>query len=349
MIIKTQRSMLTLGAMAVMAISGPSLSYADTLTVATYGGEWGDAIRDCLTQPFMDASDHQVVPEPGVAGVTLAKLRQQAGSPTIDVAWIDGGVSELAQEAGVLEHLSPEEIPNLKNIVPEGLYKDADGAVYAVSTGFYALGLVYNSREADAAPTTWGDLWNPKYSGGVTIPSPDNAMGVPFLYAINHLEGGTSDDFKPGFDKLKALDVYSYFPSSGNATNSFQTGEVAIGAHYASAAWAMADKGLPIVYAVPESGALGGDIRLHISKGTKHLKAAQDFVNFVLDAKQAACMSNRLYIGPATTGVVLDEEAQKRMPWGPTGSIKNLSMTDWQDVNAKRSAINDQWNKTLAH
>src|SRR5690606_25968396 len=101
-------------------------------------------------------------------------------------------------------------------------------------------------------------------------------------------------------------------------------------------------------YVVPKEGALGGDIRLHITKGTKHLKEAQEFVNFVLEPKQAACMSDRLYIGPATVGAELSPEAQKRTPWGEAGSIKNLLITDWDDVNAKRSAINDQWNKTLA-
>src|SRR5690606_34717244 len=304
-------------------------------------------IRDCLTEPYTKATGNTVTPEPGVAGVTLAKLKQQAGNPTIDVAWLDGGVSELAGQANVLEPLDPTAIPNLEKVIPEGIYKRPDASIYAVSTGFYALGLVYNTKETKTAPTSWNDLWRPEFAGVVTIPSPSNAMGVPFVYAINQEQGGTSADFTPGFEKLKTLEVYSYFPSSGNATNSFQSGEVIIGAHYASAAWAMKDKGLPVAYVVPKEGALGGDIRLHITKGTKHLKAAQSFVNFAIAPKQAACMSDRLYIGPATTGVVLSKKAKKRMPWGASGSIDNLEMTDWGDVNAKRSAVNQQWNKIL--
>ena len=30
---------------------------------------------------------------------TLAKLQQQKGSPSIDVAWMDGGISEVAADA----------------------------------------------------------------------------------------------------------------------------------------------------------------------------------------------------------------------------------------------------------
>lgn len=339
----------TTSAIALLSLSSHSAAYADTLTIATYGGEWGDAIRDCFTTPFTKATGHNVVPEPGVAGVTLAKLRQQAGTPTIDVAWIDGGVSELASDAGVLEPLAPETIPNLANIIPQGLYTNANDEIYAVSTGFYAVGLVYNTKEIREEPTDWEDLWNTQYSGQVTLPSPDNAMGIPFLFAINALEGGTTDNLEPGFNKLNDLDVYSYFPSSGSATNSFQAGEVTIGAHYASAAWAMADKGLPIKYMVPKSRALGGDIRLHISKGTKNLEAAQQFVNFALAPEQAACMSEKIYVGPATKDVVLSDSAKIRMPWGADGSIDNLQMTNWTDVNNKRSAVNSQWNKTLAH
>src|SRR3546814_7906551 len=89
---------------------------------------------------------------------------------------MDGGVSELAAAANVLEPLTLDAIPNLAKVIPEGLYKKADNSIYAVSTGFYALGLVYNTNEIKTAPTSWEDLWNPKYAGIVTIPSPANAM-----------------------------------------------------------------------------------------------------------------------------------------------------------------------------
>jgi putative spermidine/putrescine transport system substrate-binding protein len=112
-----------------------------------------------------------VTPEPGVSGVTLSKLKQQASNPTIDVAWLDGGVSELAAEAGVVASLEAAQIPGLNKIIPEGLYRTADGKVYAVSTGYYALGLVYNTKELAKPPTSWNDLWLPQYAGTVTVPA----------------------------------------------------------------------------------------------------------------------------------------------------------------------------------
>ena len=68
-----------------------------------------------MAEPFTKATGVTVVPEVGTSTTTLAKLQQQKGAPTIDVAWMDGGISELAQQAGVLDALDSGAIPNLKN------------------------------------------------------------------------------------------------------------------------------------------------------------------------------------------------------------------------------------------
>ena len=73
----------------------PQARAADGLTVAFYGGSWGEAIQKCMVDPFVKATGIKVTPEPGVSSVTIAKLRQQKGNPSIDVAWMDGGISEL--------------------------------------------------------------------------------------------------------------------------------------------------------------------------------------------------------------------------------------------------------------
>lgn len=320
----------------------------ESLTVAFYGGEWGDAIQSCIVDPFTKETGIAVTPEPGVSSVTLAKLKQQKGNPAIDVAWLDGGISELALAGDLVARLDPEAVPNIEQMIPEGVYKGPNGDIYALSTGFYALGLVYNTEEVEEAPTSWWDLWKEDLAGVVTVPSPSNAMGVPFFVTVAKLSGGGLDNLQPGVEKMRALEVSSYFDTSGNATNSFQSGEVIAGAHYASAAWAMADKGLPIAYSVPKEGALGGDIRVHIVKGTPKQDLAEKFVNFAVGVEPATCMANHLYVGPATKGVELSEKADKRMPWGPNGSVEKLNLVDWTAINEKRQNVTEVWNREVA-
>ncbi len=331
----------------LMATAGPGAAQ-ESLTVAFYGGEWGDAIQSCIVEPFTEATGIAVTPEPGVSSVTLAKLKQQKGNPAIDVAWLDGGISELTLEDDLVERIDPEAAPNIDQMIPEGVYKDPNGDIYALSTGFYALGLVYNTEEVEQAPTSWWDLWKEDFAGIVTVPSPSNAMGVPFFVTVSRLSGGGLDNFQPGVEKMRELEVSSYFDTSGNATNSFQSGEVIAGAHYASAAWSLADKGLPIAYTVPKEGALGGDIRVHIVKGTPKQELAQRFANFAVGVEPATCMANTLYVGPATKGVELSEKADKRMPWGPKGSVEKLDLIDWIALNKKRDEVTQIWNREVA-
>ncbi|WP_108660033.1 ABC transporter substrate-binding protein [Acuticoccus kandeliae] len=333
---------------SVALLSTVSAAAAQNLTVTIYGGSWGDAITKCITEPFAAETGITVTPEPGTSSVTLAKLKQQRDAPAIDVAWMDGGVSELAEADGLVAALDPAELPNIAGMFDQAVYKNADGEIFALGTGFYSLGLVYNTDEISEPPTSWEDLWSPDYARLVTVPSPSNAMGAAFFALVNKMEGGEAGDYGPGAAKMKALDVSSYFDASGNASNAFESGEVIIGAHYASAAWAIADKGLPIGYAIPSEGAPSGDIRLHVAEGTPNAEAAKKFVNFAVGKEPAACMVNTLYVGPATKGVEVSDEARQRLPWGADGSIENLAITDWVEVNANREKITEIFNREVA-
>jgi len=335
-------------AVAIALTSGATAGRAaEGLTVAYYGGSWGDTIHKCIIEPFTKQTGIHVTPEPGVSSVTLAKLEQQKGHPSIDVAWMDGGISELASADGLVAPIDPKKIPNVANMIPEGIYRNTRGQIYALSTGFYALGIAYNTQQVKTKPTSWKDLWDSAYAGAVTVPAPSNAMGIPFILAINKMEGGTLHNLQPGLKKLKSLKVSSFFDTSGGASNSFQSGQVIIGAHYAQAAWALADKGLPIGYAVPKEGAPSGDIRIHIVNGTKKLAEADKFVNYAVSKPAATCMAEHLYVGPATNGVVLSAKAKQRLPWGANGSVKNLALTNWNIVNPMREKITQMFNREV--
>lgn len=337
----------TVAGLALMTAATSNAHGAEGLTVAFYGGSWGEAIQKCMVDPFVKATEIKVTPEPGVSTVTLAKLRQQKGSPVIDVAWMDGGISELAGADDLVASIDPKAVPNVAEMIPEGVYRKQDGTIYALSTGFYALGIVYSTKEVKTKPTSWWDLWKPEYAGAVTMPAPANAMGVPFIARIAAVLGGGPGNVEPALKKLKELKVSSFFDTSGGADNSFQSGEAIIGAHYAQAAWAMADKGLPIGYAVPKEGAPSGDIRVHIVKGTPKLADAEKFVDFAVGKGPATCMSDYLYVGPATKGVTLSDKAKQRLPWGAEGSVANLAISDWNKLNPERAKITDLFNREV--
>jgi putative spermidine/putrescine transport system substrate-binding protein len=338
---------ITAALLVTGCIASPAvLADSQKLTVALYGGNWGDAFLKCVAEPFTQATGIAVAAEVGTSTVTLAKLQQQKSSPTIDVAWMDGGISEMAYDAGVVADLDPAAIPNLKNVQDKAIYNYA-GHTFAVSSGYYSLGLTYNTKDIKQAPTSWKDLWNPEYAGAIALPSPANSSGVPFVFFMADVWGIDRAHLDQVYSKLGALDTALFFDSSGAATNAFQSGEAIIGAHFNVGAWDLIDKGAPIGFTIPKEGAWATDARLHLIKGAKNSKAGEQFINTALTREAASCLASKLYLGPAVKDVEVAQDVARKLPWGVNGSIDSLRLFDWSQINAQRAAVTNDWNRKV--
>jgi putative spermidine/putrescine transport system substrate-binding protein len=342
--------MRRIGALAAIAIGlGVSTAAAQEkqITVAWYGGNWGDAFKACVADPFTKATGIKVNGEIGTSTVTLGKLKAQKDAPTIDAAWMDGGISEVAAADGVVENLDPARIKNLANVDAGAIYKDA-GINFAVGTGYYAVGILYNKSKVKEAPTSWNDLWKPEFKDVATLPSPSNSSGVPLFLFLHKMWGHPDGDFAPTLAKIKALSAGLFFDSSGAASNAFQTGEIIVGAHFNAAAWDLIDKGLPLAFVVPKEGVWATDARLHLVKGSKNREAAEQFINQALTKEAAACLAEKLFLGPSVKDVTLTPAVAAKLPWGEKGSVKDLKLSNWAEVNGQRAKIVDAWNREIA-
>lgn len=319
---------------------------AQEIRVAWYGGNWGDAFNTCIAEPYTARTGVTVIPEIGTSNTSLAKLRQQQSKPVIDVVFLDGGISELAQADGLLAPIEPEKVPAIAGLHEAAIYKDGND-IFATSVGYYSLGLTYNKNEISQPPTSWEALWDPEYAGAVVIPSPANSAGVPFVAFLAGISNTPLDALGPVYEKLHKLDVASYFDSSGAASNAFQSGEAVIGAHFNVGAWDLADKGLPIGFVVPKEGVWATDARLHLVKNGPAPEAALQFINEAMTPAAAECLAERLYLGPAVKTAVAPESVAEKMPWGRNGSIANLNLLDWRQINERRAEITDAWNREV--
>jgi putative spermidine/putrescine transport system substrate-binding protein len=328
------------------ALMSTPAAAADTLTVAVYGGVGEKAITQCVIAPFTKATGVKVVTDPGASAVTMTKLTQQKSTPVIDVAWMDGGVSEQAWTAGLLEPLDSARIPNLKNASTQARYMDGDKN-YAASTGYYALGIVYNPKLVKTPPTSWKDLWKPEYADMVSLPSPQNAMGIPLFAHFISLYGGTLDNPQPAIDQLKKLKVAAFWDASGTITNMLQNEEVAVSPHFSTSAWTLIEGGASLKYVAPTDGAVANDIRIHLVKGTPRREIAEKFIDSIYTKDVANCMATVFHVGPYMDGVTLTPEVAKGMPWGENGSLKDLAIPDWLALAGKREALTRAWTSNL--
>ncbi|MGE8635807.1 MAG: ABC transporter substrate-binding protein, partial [Achromobacter piechaudii] len=76
--------------------------------------------------------------------------------------------------------------------------------------------------------------------------------------------------------------------------------------------------------------------------------AARKFIDTALTPDAAACLATRLYLGPAVKDVQVSPDVARKLPWGAEGSVKNLSLFDWNLINSRRAEVTDAWNRQVA-
>lgn len=317
----------------------------DALVVAAFGGKHGETLQKCVIQPFIDKTGIKVTVDQGVSTITVSKLKQQKGNPSLDLVWLDGEVSQVAEAEGVFADIDPAQVPNIANMIPEGVYKNKAGKITGLSDGYYSVGIVYNMDEIKQAPTSWFDLWKPEFKGDVTWPSMSDGSGPAMLVYVSELLGGSVANLKPGVERMKQLEVAAFYDSGGNASNILARKEATIGVLDSGAVWALADANpFKVGFLIPKEGGLASDARLHLIKPSK---AAYAFLNYAMTAESQGCIAENYFYGPAVKGVKLSEKATSRLPWGATGSIKDLRFSDVNAINAHRQEILDAWNKDV--
>ncbi len=335
----------------VAAIACSGAQAAETVIHSTgYTGVWFDAQKACVFDPFnaeYNSSGLSVVADPGLSSTTLVRLRAERGSPSLDIAWLDGGISEQALNDGVLDSIDPQAVTNIADMAPQGVYKSSTGGIYALSAGYYAQGMFYNPKAVKEKPDSWWDLWKPEYAGRSIFPSPAQAPFVPTIVFLNKLLGGSVTNLDPVMTKFASLKVSQYYDATGVVQAALASGDILIGSYYVNVAWALADTGLPVHPFTPKEGVPAGDIRVELVKGAPHKAAAEKFINFAVSAKSLDCLAEKLYLGPPLKHPELSAHARERMPWGPDGSVENLAVPDWVSINQHRAEIIDQWNRRV--
>src|SRR5262245_49763365 len=342
----SRRRFLSLSAAGAATALASRAAAQGQITVAIYGGRFGEAIREGSIKAFQEKTGAKVLEEQGVSTVTVGKLRQQKGNPSIDVAWIDGGVSELALAEDLVEPIDLSALPSAKDLFPEAIHKDRRGQVYAISCGFYAIGMSYNKERIKTPPASWKDLWRAEYAGRVTTASPVNATWPNWFAHMAKVYGGDLDRIDGIVNAMKQLKVAAFWDAAGQSDNLFQSGEVDVGVHIHGNSWGLRDKGLPIVYVVPTEGAVAGDIRVHLAKSTKNKALALRYIDAAISPPGQTGLMDYISTAPANQKVEIPAKVKERMPYG-AGSMKNLVIPDWQAINERKPKWIERWNKEV--
>jgi putative spermidine/putrescine transport system substrate-binding protein len=286
---------------------------------------------------------------PLLAFEQVARLKAAPDNPPFDVVFLDDGQTDIAFKEGLIQKFPADKITNLGNIDP--LFIDAKG----LAPIFYMQGAVigYNPERIKTPPTSWQALLDPNLDGRIGLVSMNSILGTSFMVELGKLQGGTESEIEPAFTALKQMlpKLGGVAANPGALSTLFQQGEVDIAPIWHNDALALKAKGMPIEWAVPESGMVGARYSLNIvSKPTAGLEVAAAFVDMVL-GKEAQTMLARspYYYGPSDKTVSLAPAITEKIgAKNATEFMKRANILDWQTINQQRSAWIERFNQEVS-
>lgn len=293
----------------------------------------------------------------------LAKLA--AGAKGYDLIVPTGNALQSLIKQGALKPLDKSKLPNFKNLNPQYLNTDFDkGNVYSVPYAYTITLIGYNEqkiKELGIPVDSWATIFDPailaKIKGKVTVLDSANelmAAAMKYLgYSVNDTDEKKWQQAKEvilkakpywaafnGTSYIKGLTVGDIWLVHGYSNDIFQADQDA----------QKAGRKFRIKHALPKEGAVLALDSLVISKDAPRPDLALQFMNFMLDGKNGAELSNLVGSGSpnnAALPFIKPEIARNSAIFPDAATAGKLEML--KDLNSKqRRALNRIWTEIRA-
>jgi putative spermidine/putrescine transport system substrate-binding protein len=291
-------------------------------------------LKKNITQ-FEKENDVKVtfVPASGADGLAKAMAKE------IDVVHADMAWAYRGEAQGAFEKLDPKIVTNLDKLYPRARFSE-----YGVITNFGEYGIAYNPKEVSPAPSSWLDLWDPKYDGAVSTTGFD-AANIELLVLMAKLNGGNEDNIDPGFRKMAELGkhITVFYSQHPQLLDLFRNNEVVISRWLRGRVdWAN-KQGVNLGFVAPKEGAIALVSTVHVVKGRPNTELAQKFVNHLLSQGSQTTYASDLGYTPARAGLDLKGI---NVPYGED-LVGSLLIADWKKIVPKMDAWKERWEKEV--
>lgn len=184
---------------------------------------------------------------------------------------------------------------------------EVDGKGYAVPHVYGTTGMIVNKKTAPDAKD-WSDLWNEKYTGKISY-----RLKRPTLIAAAFGMGedpfalyGDKEAYKALIDRVekKLIDskkhVKNYWTSGDTQAEIIKSGDADVISGWDAKGWSVHKTNPDIDFIAPKSGALGWIDTFAIPAKAKNVEGAYKWINFILQAKNGAAITNASNYGTAS-------------------------------------------------
>ena len=335
-------------ATALGATPRPAAAKPEQVTIMTWGGLWGDAMRDNVDAAYTKQAGIKVVQDRSSSPVErITKLKVSLGDQKIDLVQLTDTLVPLAVKQGVVEKLTRDSprYKNLRNIIPR-FWND-----HWVPMIFSAIGITYNTKLVKNPPTSFADLWRPEFKGKIILPEVSHSIGTYIIPIGAIAQGKSPKDEEAGFEMLKRMtDLKPIWQKDTDAImNAFRDEEAVIGLLYKSQTYTVKGWNAPVEWVYPKEGGISYISGTSIAKNTKNLEAAEEYLDVTMDP-EVQTFATRLFNYPGTNKDMLAKLSpalQERARFAQD-ELDRLVTLDHEFMSEKRAEWTQRWNRIVA-
>jgi putative spermidine/putrescine transport system substrate-binding protein len=332
----TRRNVLRAGIGLAGAAGFPAIVRAQSKTIVTtgYGGAYEDRYRKLVLEPFSRKTGAEFVIKYGSADEWLNNAMINRDDPEIDLPFLSFPLAMRAiRTSGVFMELTPERVPNVKQVYPI-FYDSYEGK--AVGFNYVDYGILYRKDAVPKKIESWGDLWMPELRGQVLCPGPSAGSMYELVMIAARLNGG-DNDYRVGIEALKRLkpNVLRWFNTSNEVDGLLQRREASVAAGFGGfRSYALIDAGLDAEFVTPREGAPMGVLSYHVPINARNRDLLLEFVNFALEVEPQTAFGNAMPSGMTNASVKLDPRVAARV-----APVDKLLRLDWAKLQASYNEI----------
>ncbi|UPV75405.1 spermidine/putrescine ABC transporter substrate-binding protein [Halorussus limi] len=279
--------------------------------------QWGDYWPDGTVQDFEKTYGVKVNVSNYASNEEMFNKLKAGGLKQYDLVFPSDYMINVLVDQGMLQKLDKSKIPNYGNLGSKftDTPYDPDPGTYSAPYQWGTSGIGYNKEMlgSDVSINSWDAMWNEQWKGQMTmLDDMRETIGATLKrlgYSLNTKDESKIEEAKEMLINQKSLlKTYDSSNFTTNLINKQASPVHAWSGGVFQAYWeTYKDGSSPIAYAVPKEGGVIWVDNGAVTKKAPHPNAAHAFINYYLNAKIGARITNWTYYGSP------NEQAEKHI------------------------------------
>ncbi|MBT9373240.1 ABC transporter substrate-binding protein [Rhizobium sp. CSW-27] len=286
------------------------------LRIGVYGGYFKDTFDAEVFPEFTATTGIAVesVAEPtGEAWLIQLQQAEKAGKSPVDISMMAQVGVIRGMNSGLWAPLDSKKMPNTSNVKQNLVRSNAAGEVMAVAATSWYITLVSNTEVFPEAPTSWKDMWDPKYKNTLgLLANVGNSylleiVAKVYFGGLNYLD--TDEGIRACVAKVGELkpNVRLWYRDEAQFEQALKSGEIPMGQYYHDVTGLAILDGFPVRSTMPIEGGLLDYGSWAITKSAApSLDLAHVYIDYMSQPAIQAKLARKLGSAPVVDRSLLD-------------------------------------------